>query len=415
MTAPVRDGQITMKKLAIVYPWFADYRRPIIEALAQELASEFEITLISDSQALEPAMKLIDPESLTVGSEPPIHWEFVRNRKIWQFVWQRGLVTKMLRQKYDTVIFLGEFRTLSTWIGVLIARCKSRRVYFWSHGMYGNEGWLKLRIRLLFSGMAHGIFLYGNYAKKLFVQHGFDPNTMWVVYNSLDHRQQLAVRQSAPLNGPAALSTQYFPAHPEAPWLVFIGRLTKRKQVKLLLDSVHDLFRHGTIVNAMLIGDGPERADLEKYAGELGIRKQICFYGPCHEEQPLADLIGAAHVCVSPGDIGLLAMHCMVYGTPVVTHDDPTTHGPEFEAIVENQTGSFFEKGNIQSLSREINKWILLDDEHRSRVRQNCFYVVDTFFNPEFQSQVFGAVLRGTPPPDAEVCLPAVPPLSQNR
>ena len=39
--------------------------------------------------------------------------------------------------------------------------------------------------------------LYGNYAKQLLLQHGFKPDRMWVVFNSLDHQQQLEIRHAS--------------------------------------------------------------------------------------------------------------------------------------------------------------------------------------------------------------------------
>ena len=38
---------------------------------------------------------------------------------------------------------------ISTWISAIIARLRNRKVYFWTHGLYGNESKLKYFFRIL--------------------------------------------------------------------------------------------------------------------------------------------------------------------------------------------------------------------------------------------------------------------------
>jgi glycosyltransferase involved in cell wall biosynthesis len=44
----------------------------------------------------------------------------------------------------------------------------------------------------------------------------------------------------------------------------------------------------------------------------------IVFYGESYNERELAPLIALADVCVSPGNVGLTAIHALTYGTPVI-------------------------------------------------------------------------------------------------
>ena len=54
----------------------------------------------------------------------------------------------------------------------------------------------------------------------------------------------------------------------------------------------------------------------------LNLQDQIWFYGACYDESKLGELIFNADLCVSPGNVGLTAVHSMGYGTPVITHNN---------------------------------------------------------------------------------------------
>jgi glycosyltransferase involved in cell wall biosynthesis len=389
------DNFVDRKRVAVVYHWFAHYRKPIMLALQEELSNDFEFTFIADTESLEPAMKVLVPGSnLESDDEIDVSWLHVRNRAMGPFIWQSGLLRQLLRGKFDSVILLGEFRILSSWIAVLLSRIMGSKAYFWSHGLYGNEGWLKKIVRLSFYRLAHGMFLYGHYSRRLLQESGFHADNLHVVFNSLDHAAQIQIRSSLTDLNQADFSNENFPGFSPAPTLILIGRLTVRKNTKLLLNALKILNERGVDVNTIIVGDGPEREDLVEQAKKFELRR-IKFTGACHDEQQLASFVSGAALCVSPGDIGLLAMHSMVYGTPVVTHDDFAAHGPEFEAIIDGETGSFFEQGNAHSLAFEIEKWVSTDQSLKDKVRQNCYRMVDEFYNAQYQTRVFDAVLKG--------------------
>ena len=86
-------------------------------------------------------------------------------------------------------------------------------------------------------------------------------------------------------------------------------------------------------------------------------------------------------------------MHSLVYGTPVITHNDFTDQMPEFEAIIPGKTGDFFIKDSIDDLSNSIGKWIG-NMEKREDVRKSCYEIIDKFYNPTFQLQVIKNVIN---------------------
>ena len=302
-----------------------------------------------------------------------------------RFYWQKG-VQKYLGRDYDKFIALGDTRCLSTWLFCIRARLfyPKKRVFFWTHGWYGKEGRMERMLKKLFFRLPNGgIFLYGNYAKKLMIQEGFDEGKLFVIHNSLAYERQLEIRQS--LSVDSLYGTHFGNNNPN---LFFVGRLTKVKHLDLILLAMQKLKQKGKLYNLTLIGGGEQMEALQTMSKKLELEENVWFYGPCYDEQQLGQLIYNADVCVSPGNVGLTAMHVMVFGTPVVTHNDFPWQMPEFEAINDGVTGTFFERDNVDSLAEAIDRWLISNADKREEVRKACFHEIDTQWTPQFQLKV---------------------------
>lgn len=61
------------------------------------------------------------------------------------------------------------------------------------------------------------------------------------------------------------------------PYILFVGRLAEVKNIKLLIDSV-DYLNKRMPISLIIVGDGPERGDLETFANERNL-KNVYFVG----------------------------------------------------------------------------------------------------------------------------------------
>lgn len=98
-----------------------------------------------------------------------------------------------------------------------------------------------------------------------------------------------------------------------------------------------------------------------------------------------AELLYNAAVCVCPAEVGLTAIHALSYGTPVVSNNDFETQMPEFEAIQEGLTGSFYEADNTKSLADEILLWTTKTEEERAAIRQRARDEVEQRWSVDYQ------------------------------
>ena len=367
-------------KLCLIYNYAQHYRSEIFQRIDEEFKCDF---VFGDSMG---DVKKMD-YSLLKGKVTETH---TRNL-IAGWYWQPGVV-KQLFKDYDHYILLGETRALSTWIFCVLARIlkPKKRVYFWTHGWYGKETRFESLVKKLeFKLPNGGIFTYGDYAKKLMIQEGFNPNKLFPIHNSLAYNQQTEIRKSL---RPSRVYQEHF--ENENPNLFFVGRLTLVKQLDQILDAMAICKRRGQLYNLTFIGGGTELDKLQRKAENLELNNQVWFYGSCYNEEELSSLIYNADLCVAPGNIGLTAMHSLVFGTPCITHNDFLHQMPEFEAIKEGITGSFFKRNDVNNLADRIDEWFHIYQAKRESVRKACMDEIDKNWNPNYQIELLKRILN---------------------
>lgn len=303
-----------------------------------------------------------------------------------KFPWYCGILHLALNRKYDTFLLTGEFNW-AYFPFLLLCRMTGKKVYAWGHGLRKPGSYPKLR-RFFFDSLA-GFFIYGEKGKERMVSLGYPAGKIHVIYNSLCTRDEVpALRKD--------LKSDIYINHfgNADPVLFFSGRLTAVKRIDMLITAVHKLNTEGCHCNVVLVGDGAERQKLETMVSRAGIGDRIWFFGKCYEENRLSEMIYNADLCVSPGNAGLVAVHALMYGTPIVTHSDFELQMPEYEVIIPGKTGMLFDRGSNDSLMDAIRSWLAAGYD-REEVRRNCAEMIEGKWNSDYQIEVFRRYLGG--------------------
>jgi len=306
-------------------------------------------------------------------------------------IWQVGAIGLALTRKIDIAILLGDMHVLSNWLIAIICKLKKVKVFYWGHGFSGDEGFIKMKLRMAFNNLADEHFLYGNRARDIMVGLNFKPSRLHVVYNSLLYSSQVKLRVKA-LEIPRE-KTMHFFKNANLPIITFIGRLTRSKRIDILLSAIQQLNAIKPSYNCLIIGSGSELGSLKNQFLNAQTRDFLHFYGKSYDENENAKLLTHADLCVSPGNIGLTAIHAMTYGTPCATLDNLCRQMPEFEAIVDGTTGFFFKENNVVHLCSSISNWFDQSSYNREQIRTRCYAMVDKVYNPNHQLAIFENVL----------------------
>lgn len=363
--------------ICLIYNYAQHYRLAIFKLLNDELGVDF---YFGDKMG---DVKKLDYEQLS-------HFKGeLRNRKfLGPFYWQSGALST-LSKPYKHYIILGEYFCLSTWLIAILAPLFGKKIYFWTHGWYGKEyGFMRIFKKFFFS-LADEIFLYGDRAKSLMIQEGFQENKLHVIYNSLNYREQVIIRKELQVS---SVYQDIFCNR--APVLIFIGRLTAVKRLDWAIEAVSLLKDGGIDVNLCIIGDGVEKKSLNELITKRQIEERVKLIDGIYDENLIAKYIYNADICVSPGNVGLTAMHSLVFGTPVITNDDFNTQMPEFESIIDGETGTFFKNNDQNDFVLKIKSWIQKNGARRQVIRESCYKQIDTFFNPDYQFKIINHVIK---------------------
>jgi glycosyltransferase involved in cell wall biosynthesis len=373
-------------RIAIVDGIAAHYRLSLFQKLSS--LEQHEYTIYASDVSIN-GIKTIDPElSISSPDYGGIRWKFIRNLVLFNHIlWQRNVISIALNGLFDLYIFIGEAHVLSTWLALLICRFRKKKVAFWGHGSYGNEKFLRKAIRKLFNTLPDAYLVYNERAAKILAREGFDPIKIFVVNNSLNYSAHLEIRKALQSEEIGDLKQKLFPRSHELPTLIFIGRLTPEKKIDQIIYSMDVLRKRGLKLNCVIIGTGQEKSSLKEQSMNLNLENNIVFYGACYDEKQNGTLISLSDCCVSPGNVGLTAIHCMTFGTPVITHNDLSSQGPEVSSVTEGLTGELFLKDDIDSLSSKIEE--LVFNKGKANYSEHCMKLIDDYYNPDFQVKIF--------------------------
>jgi len=366
-------------RVAIIYDGFPHYRKGIIEELAA--SDRYEYYFFCDDGYRDKSIK-------TYLFKPGINVVRTRSFTLGPYYVQRGILRSIRLLKISFCIFLGNPWFASYWFLTPILRLLGKKVLFWTHGwISASEPFLRRTMKSTFFKLPNGLLLYGRRSKEIGLSRGFAAERMSVVSNSLDYRIQKVIFDS--LGGVQQASVRRELGLPLAPKiLICTARLTRACRFDILLRAARKLIADNHDVFVLLIGDGPEIESLAELGASLEV--PLRFWGPCYDELTLAKLYKASDLTVSPGKVGLTAMHSMAYGTPVISHDNMDRQMPEIESVIAGETGDFFVENASDDLACVIAKWF---DAHPEKPEGRCVARIEAEFTPRYQRAVIEAAL----------------------
>lgn len=190
------------------------------------------------------------------------------------------------------------------------------------------------------------------------VAQGIDPALCHVVLNGVDGEQALPDRNAA----------RQVHGYAEGDIVVgAVGSLVPRKGVMTLLAALQGL----PAVHALIVGDGPQRTELEREAQRLGMAGRVRFTG--FRQAPLSDMAAMDIFCLPSAREGLprVILEAMLLAKPVVATDIPGSR----ELVRCEETGLLVPHGDAGALHAALAR-LSTDAALRARMGQRGREVV---------------------------------------
>jgi len=203
--------------------------------------------------------------------------------------------------------------------------------------------------RMILLGLAERIIAVSEQTRDDLISLGVSAERISVVPNGIDFDRISKVAPS-----------------PEELDVVYLGRLIRPKNVDVLLRAAAALKREFPDLRVGIIGDGPERENLEKMARELKLTENVKFFGFIEDFGNVAALMKSSKVFVIPstqeGGASIVTLEANACGLPVIAVDHPL--GIDKRLILDGKTG-FFVKLSPENVAEKIR--ILLEDKNLRR------------------------------------------------
>lgn len=235
-------------------------------------------------------------------------------------------------------------------------------------GFYIRQ-WLLMQLRRYCYKHADGSLVYSSIGSEIIPTYGIAKEKVFVTYNSGDS-ESLIKEKTKVMSSPLIL--------PENPFrIIHIGRLVKWKRVDLLIDALLLILNKYPQAELLILGDGPERNNLEHKARALGIEKNVMFVGSIYKPAEIGAYLYASSVYVLAGMGGLSINDAMTYELPVICS---VCDGTEVDLIEDGISGFFFKENDKSSLANKISK-LFSDSEKRISMGKASFDVIENKIN----------------------------------
>ncbi len=287
-------------------------------------------------------------------------------------------VSSVIRRRFDVIIMPNDFSDICVWINLLICRLFGCKICLWGQGESRRYRIPSQFFRALLMRLAHAVIFYTEGVRDKWIERGFRKDKLFVAYNALDTETASAIRER--MTEKALESFRKERGLKTKNVVLYSGRLLPNKKPDLLVRALKKAASQIPDLQAVIIGEGPMRKQLEQLIEELGVGDIVTLTGAIYDEETMAKFFLSSRAMVIPAGVGLAVMHAFSYGLPVITGDNMRTHNPEAEILVDGVTGIYCKDGDEESFADAI--CCLLTDEHLyERLSKNAFEVIEKKHN----------------------------------
>ncbi|MDM8553312.1 glycosyltransferase family 4 protein [Desulfococcaceae bacterium HSG7] len=319
-----------MKKVLIIQNKILHYRKPVYNALA----NFYDVTILHSGKE-------------SVDMYDRYREIIVPVKKIGFIYWQSDVLKIIKSEMYDVIIAMFDLHWVNNLLAVFLEPRK--RFIYWGH-RYNQKIGNKLKDLLM--RVSDGVILYSDTEIKKMVSRGISNSKIFVAPNTI------YIPNSS--DGSKKYKDSF----------LFTGRAQKRKKINQLIKAFSEIFdRIPENIKINIVGTGDENDNLKNMADQLGISDRVVFHGEILDNDKLMSLFHRAYAYISPGHVGLGALHSFAYGVPVVT-DKNVRHAQEYDNLKHLENSLLFKTYNEL---KEILVTLCNDKHITARLGKNAY------------------------------------------
>ena len=167
-----------------------------------------------------------------------------------------------------------------------------------------------------------------------------------------------------------------FGINPDEIVLGYVGRLSEEKGLRYLVEAGYELLRSGLRLRVLIIGDGPQRTEIENFAKEVGLQKRVIFAGFKNE---IEKLLASIDIFVLPSlteGTPMALLEAMAYGIPIVA----TAVGGVPKVIDSGENGILVPAADPEKIAEAVLT-ICRDNDFRTKLSEMAKETIRSKFN----------------------------------
>lgn len=217
-----------------------------------------------------------------------------------------------------------------------ISYCYTPMRYAWEMRDEYTEGMSKFKTKL--------VRYFMNYMRLWDYQAAQRVDEFIAISTEVKQRIKKHYGRSSKIIFPPVRTETFLPSNEEKDYYFIVSRLVKYKRFDLAIKACNKLHK-----KLIIIGDGPERKDLEKIAD----KSYITFLGK-QPDSAVKKYLSACKALIFPGeeDFGIVPVEAMATGKPVIAYGK----GGALDTVVDKKTGILFKEQTVDSLVEAIKE-----------------------------------------------------------
>ncbi|MEX2414536.1 MAG: glycosyltransferase family 4 protein [Paenibacillaceae bacterium] len=200
---------------------------------------------------------------------------------------------------------------------------------------------------------ADGVLANSRYTKRIVMDYGVDERKIQVVYPGVEAKFERG-EKSKELLEEHDLIGKYV--------LLTVGRLVKRKGHDKVIEALPAIIEQVPQAVYVIVGDGPERHNLERIAEKYGVRDRVIFAGSVNDTERVQQYYHTADTFImtsrlleDKGDVegfGIVYLEAASCGLPAVAGRT----GGVAEAVIDHTTGLLVEPTSIKAIAAAVTR-----------------------------------------------------------
>jgi len=281
----------------------------------------------------------------------------------------RLLYSLIKRDSCDLIHTHGYFADI---MGVPISRMLGIPSLSTCHGFVNTDIKLRLynRLDLLALRFSHRVLCVSGEIRNLLMRSGIPAHRIWMLPNAVEVKDDPEYFQRI-----RRKTRQLLGIMEDEILLGYCGRLSKEKGLRYLIEASGALVMSGLPIKVLLIGDGPEKKEIESLAMADCLQNKVLLTG---FREDVLDIMPSIDIFVLPSlteGTPMALLEAMAQGIPVVV-----SAVGEIPAIVnQGQNGILVNPGQWDDIVKAVRK-ISEDEELRRKLSHNAAETVSRKF-----------------------------------